>query len=186
MDQDLQNIPTKSNKRKLRKIDPNKVKSLALLGVAPSDIAKNQNVHPSTITRYLDKININNTALEAFKKNKLNCFGVNQLKALAVKDRVWDWYLEIDKSQFAALTDTAKTGIANAANISLGTTFDKEQVLSGKPTNIIAYIDIIKARDSLKKENEAIEAELKESGVEIPVYNSDPEAVHNQETNVTP
>jgi len=73
-----------------RKINRNKVKALSDMGVIPSDIAREQGVSVSTITRYLHSINAQTADIKAYSNNKADALCLDQLKSAAVVNIIRD------------------------------------------------------------------------------------------------
>ena len=71
-----------------RKIDVSKVVQLAEQGVIASDIAKQQGVHVSAITRYLNSIDAVRTDGRRYSGNKIDALVQSQLHAATVADAV--------------------------------------------------------------------------------------------------
>jgi hypothetical protein len=74
----------KIRKERKRKINTEKVLELKKLGLNCTDIAKNQGVAISTITRYLDSIDPQLQAIKRFSNRKADVLAMNQLKCAAV------------------------------------------------------------------------------------------------------
>ena len=175
MDQDIQTQDQQLPKSNLKRYPGAKGIPLEAIidyrrkNLSCSQIATLLHCHPSNISRRLkdadEEINLTN----AFEKSRAFIFRNEQRKII----------------QSITPADRKKAGLLEKVK---ATTFlhNAERTDEGKPTNITGYVDMIKARQILNEEKEAITAELIKSGVDLPVYNSDPEAVHNQETNVTP
>ena len=75
--------PTKKPGERKRKIDTTKVKTLVAQGVIPTDIARNQGVAVSTITRYLQSIQSEIGETKQFSAVKVDALVRSQLKAAA-------------------------------------------------------------------------------------------------------
>ena len=81
-----------------RKINSKKVKELAEMGVIPSDIARNQGVAVSTITRYLESISSELTAIKRYSGTKADALLLSQVKAATISDLLMDeWLKDPDK-----------------------------------------------------------------------------------------
>ena len=84
--------PTKKPGERKRKIDTTKIKQLAAQGVIPTDIARQQGVALSTITRYLQSINMQVAESKQYSAMKVDALVNSQMKAAAVGDAILtDW-----------------------------------------------------------------------------------------------
>ena len=133
------------------------------------EIAKIVNIHPKNVYIRLKPIidDIDNTHL--FRKHRTDILSYWQSKIIQSITRA-----DLEK---ASLRDKI---------ISASILYDKERLESGKSTQNIAYLDMIKASAKIKEDQQTIEAELVSAGVDLPVYNSDSDTVDKQENNVTP
>jgi len=77
-----------------RKYNRTKVRALAEMGVKATDIANAVDVHVSTITRYLEKINTQATDITKYKTHKADALTLNQLKAGAIGDLILEHWTE--------------------------------------------------------------------------------------------
>ena len=73
-----------------RKINCKKVKALSDMGVIPSDIAREQGVSVSTITRYLQSIKAQTADIKNYSNNKADALCLDQLKSAAVVNIIRD------------------------------------------------------------------------------------------------
>jgi hypothetical protein len=84
------NKPTKTRKRK---INTTKVITLYNQGVIPSDIAKNQGVALSTITRYLQSIKPQLQDIQTYSGMKADALCLSQLKLQTVSNTILDKWI---------------------------------------------------------------------------------------------
>jgi len=81
-------IPAKLGRPRKRKMDTQKVEELAAKGVIPSDIARQQGVHCSAVTRYLDSIEMDRVDGRRYSGSKIDALVASQLKAATVADLI--------------------------------------------------------------------------------------------------
>ena len=81
-------------KQRKCKIDRKKVKALNSLGVIPSDIARQQGVAVSTITRYLKSIEAQTADIKAYSNNKAEALCLDQLKSATVVNIIRDHWID--------------------------------------------------------------------------------------------
>ncbi len=121
------------------KIDRDKVKELAEKNVRPTDIAKQQGVAISTITRYLENIGLNRTRSELYAKDRAIALTQSQLKKHAIEDAIIDHWMEnIDtiKSQDVRLQKEIVYTVAGARNLD----YQQERLETGKSTQNVQGI----------------------------------------------
>ena len=171
MDQDLQTIPKNLPRRYTgpKGIPIEKLIELRSKNLSYQEIGEKLNIHPKTAYIRLRPIIQELENNELYKKHRVEIFTLKERQVIQ----------SITPRDLARANLQQKTWSAKAIH-------EMGRLESGKSTSNISYVDMIKAKEKIDKENEAIDAELKESGVEIPVYNSDPQVVDNQETNATP
>jgi intein-encoded DNA endonuclease-like protein len=84
---------TRIRKSRKVKIDRDKVLELNKQGLNCTDIAKHQGVAVSTITRFLDSIDLQLQAVKRFTNRKADALALNQLKCAAVSNLLLDEWL---------------------------------------------------------------------------------------------
>jgi hypothetical protein len=143
------------------KVNKDKVLQLMNQGVAQSDIAKQQDVEPSTIYRFMKHLPVDIVA--EYKAKRSDMLTMQQIKSAAVIDRALDYVMKMDDSSYAAMPDDKKIGFANVANNAGGTAFDKEMVETGKISgdiNINVLFQLVAELPKLQAEIAAYEAEF--------------------------
>ena len=141
-------MATKRTKRKARKLDRDKVLELAEQGLKTIDIAKHQQVAPSTITRFLQQTEPDRLALDAFKKDRGDVFARLSMKSLGVQDRILDTF---DESVITALKPSEKGSLIHQLGIAAAVLYDKERLeknLSTANVGILGKI-IVAAEEKL-------------------------------------
>jgi hypothetical protein len=89
---------TKKPGERKRKLNTDKVRQLAARGVIPTDIARQQGVSVSTVTRYLQSIGQQTSDIKQFSFIKAEALAASQLKAGAIADVILDaWLSDPDK-----------------------------------------------------------------------------------------
>jgi IS30 family transposase len=139
---------TQRTHRKARKLDRGKVLELAEQGLSTSDIAKHQQVAPSTIFRFLQQTQPERLAIEAFKKERGDVFARLSAKSLDLQEKIVDTF---DDALVAALTPSQKSGLLMTLNVQSGTLYDKERLernLSTENVGILGKL-ILQAEDNL-------------------------------------
>jgi predicted transcriptional regulator len=146
-----QKISVKKEYPTKRKINRTKVKQLVALGVSESDIARNQGVYQSSVAKYIHTLSP--SEIEDYKARRADILAMSQVKALAVKNRVLNHVIDMPEDTFKALSESAKIGFGNLANVSGGTDYDKERTERGLDVTKVAIIsttlnDLRKMMDS--------------------------------------
>ena len=85
--------PQPKTKTRKRKINTTKVITLYNQGVIPSDIAKNQGVSLSTITRYLQSIKPQLQDIQTYSGMKADALCLSQLKLQTVSNTILDKWI---------------------------------------------------------------------------------------------
>ena len=111
---------------------------LAQKGVNSEKIAKIVNVHPSTIRRFLDKIEPEYQALKDFRSGRADTLATMQGKNLIVQDKLLDLLRE--DGLLASLSPSQISGLVFALNTQHGTLYDKERLETGQSTANISTI----------------------------------------------
>jgi IS30 family transposase len=139
---------TQRTQRKARKLDRAKVLDLAEQGLSTSDIAKHQQVAPSTIFRFLQQTQPERLAIEAFKKERGDVFARLSAKSLDLQEKIVDTF---DDSLIAALTPSQKSGLLMTLNVQSGTLYDKERLERNLSTENVGVLGklILQAEDNL-------------------------------------
>jgi len=122
--------------RKARKINRQKVMQLTAQGLSAVDIAKHQDVAPSTITRFLQAYQVDKGALEQYKAGRADILAWLQGRNLKVQTEL----LERLDGLPEALTPQQICGLLFALNTQHGTLFDKERLERGQSTQNISTI----------------------------------------------
>jgi len=120
------------------KIDRAKVRELAEKNVRPTDIAKQQGVAISTITRYLENIGMNRTRSERYAKERAMALTQSQLKKHAVEDMILEqWIAEPEKikSQDVRLQKEIVYTLSGARNLD----YQAERLERGQSTDIVDH-----------------------------------------------
>jgi len=133
------NMVDKRKIRKAKKIDREKVEQLAGQGLCASDIAKHQDVVPSTITRYLDKIDKKNEQLKRYKDNQLQVVYHRQLKKDYVADIIVDSWIEEGGESIKAKSDSTKKEILHTLQGGTRYDFEQQRLLEDKSTTNVSY-----------------------------------------------
>jgi transcriptional regulator with XRE-family HTH domain len=129
-------VASKTKPKQIRphtKLDTEKVNQLLTQDLTQREIAAIQNVHPSTITRYLQSLS--QTEIQQYRLNRINKLVEDQLHAKALHRRAIKYYLDMEDSQFKAIPEDKKIGILNASNVSAAVSYDKERLEAGLSTN---------------------------------------------------
>jgi IS30 family transposase len=137
--------------RKARKLDRAKVLELSEQGLSTADIAKHQQVAPSTIFRFLQQTQPERLALEAFKKERGDVFSRLSAKSLDLQEKIIDTF---DDGLVAALTPSQKSGLLMTLNVQAGTLYDKERLERGQSTHNVSLLGkmILEAESELGAE----------------------------------
>jgi hypothetical protein len=119
-------------------------------GLSNADIAKIVGIDQSGVSRRIKSIaeDIDNTKL--FQKHRSSYFAFKSREIL----------------QAITSADILKAGLRDKV-VAASILFDKERLESGKSTQNIAYLDMIKAKDRVGNNLEAIEAQLVDNGVDL-------------------
>jgi hypothetical protein len=89
---------TLKTKRKPRKLNTTKVIQLYKQGVIPSDIAKQQGVAVSTVTRYLETIKPQLSEIQKYSDLKADALCLSQLKLQTISNTILDeWIADPEK-----------------------------------------------------------------------------------------
>lgn len=119
-------------KRKPRKIKPDEVKRLAVLGLTQVEIAKHQGVHPSSVLRFLKQHNIDKQGVDSFREARADVFADLQKTALHAQKAIID---SLFADGILSATDTkTKASLLASINAVAGTMYDKERLETGKST----------------------------------------------------
>jgi len=123
--------------RSSRKIDPAKVRELVSTGLAPADIAKHQGVHPTTITRFLQKIQPEMQALGQFKEHRADVLAVLHSKNVGIQERILD---AMDEGFISALKGEQKSRVLRDLTVAAGIGYDKERLERGQTTQNLGVL----------------------------------------------
>jgi IS30 family transposase len=115
-----------------QKIDSVKVRELRKKGLSITDIAQHQDVHKSTILRFLKKDDEAYEILERYKENRADVFAVLQAYSAEIKAALLEQMWEDLHDPKRSLTVNEKTKLLHALSVSAGIDFDKEQLERGK------------------------------------------------------
>ena len=77
--------------RSARKLDRAKVKQLAEAGMSMNDIAKHQNVHSTTVLRYLHSLKPDAELFDQFKQHRADSLTLLHAKSLRNQHQIQDW-----------------------------------------------------------------------------------------------
>ena len=145
--------PVKAPRVRAPKIDRQKVEFLASQGLTTKDIAQHQGVAPSTIFRFLQRIQPERQAVTEFKQGRADVLADLHARAVDVQMRIIDG---LDDGVLAALTASQKSGLLLALNATAGTVYDKERLERGQSTSNVSLISRMmgSALDSVGKEPE--------------------------------
>ena len=115
-----------------------------------SQIASILNIHPKSVQKRLTPILQDIELTEKYSRNRVDILQYKQRQVL----------------QYITPAKLAKESPSRLA-VAYGILFDKERLESGKSTQNIAYLDMIKAKDRTDNNLEAIEAQLVDNGVDL-------------------
>jgi hypothetical protein len=146
---------TKVKPRK-RKLDTTKVIQLYKQGVIPTDIAKQQGVAVSTVTRYLESIKPQLHSIQSYSSLKADALCLSQLKLQTISNTILDEWIndpEKLKSQDMRLQKEVLVAVQGAKSYEM----EAERLERGLSTNNLAVIhaDIaaLRAVDNPKPNN---------------------------------
>ncbi len=122
---------------KPRKVNPQKIKQLAAIGLPVGEIAKSQGVTRSTVWRWLQELGPENHNLHAFKSRRADVLAHIQLKAHNVMQMILDSYGPDDVRNMSVAN---KTGLMGALNNVAGTNYDKERLETGQATHHVSVL----------------------------------------------
>uniref|UniRef100_A0A6M3LC30 Uncharacterized protein n=1 Tax=viral metagenome TaxID=1070528 RepID=A0A6M3LC30_9ZZZZ len=125
-------------KKRKRKINTQKVKELARHGVIPSDIARNQGVAVSTITRYLQSIGQQVSNIKNYTVAKADALALTQLKAQTVSDFILENWIEEREHILSQDLSTQKEMLKVVEGVRTYSN-NSENLERGKATNITNY-----------------------------------------------
>jgi hypothetical protein len=134
------------------KIDMNKTVALLDKGVPVTDIARVNNVTPESMFRFIKRHELPKLkeTINYYKDNRISILREEQILSILMKNMIMRSYLEPDAPDIPetikVMPPSAKTGMMHACTNSEGVAIDKEQSLSGMPTSIVAYVDLLKAK----------------------------------------
>ena len=146
----LESVPSQQVVPYHKGVPLEKIIDLKLKGLTNQQIGSLLGLSDNTVRARLrtSSEDIDNT--ELFRKHRDKVFAFQSKKIL----------------QSITDADILKAGLRDKV-IAASILFDKERLESGKSTQNIAYIDMIKAKSSAGTEMQAIEAELIEAGIEL-------------------
>jgi hypothetical protein len=116
-----------------RKFTPSVVEKLAPV-MSPGEIAALQGVHRTTVMRYLKSHEIKCTQADLEKDLSTDLL-LSSRQALDLKNRIAQYYLDMDNDSFSALPHSVKGVVWNNANNHSGTDFDKYRLAAGMSTS---------------------------------------------------
>ncbi len=129
--------PTKRIPRgQSRKLQAHKALALMEMGVTIPDAAKACDVVPSTLYRFLDKIDHEKQALIKYKDNRADFKALLQVKA---DDKMVMIIDTITPDTILTMSEPAKKGYLDVLNNISGTHFDKERVERGESIGVLDY-----------------------------------------------
>ena len=133
------NKPTKPIKTRKRKLNTTKVITLYNQGVIPSDIAKQQGVAISTITRYLQSIKPELQEIQTYSGLKADALCLSQLKLQTVSNTILDRWIndpELISSQDVRLQKEVLVAVQGAKSYEM----TAERLQRGQSSENIAII----------------------------------------------
>ena len=133
------NKPTKPIKTRKRKLNTTKVITLYNQGVIPSDIAKQQGVAISTITRYLQSIKPQLQEIQTYSGLKADALCLSQLKLQTVSNTILDRWInepELISSQDVRLQKEVLVAVQGAKSYEM----TAERLERGQSSENIAII----------------------------------------------
>lgn len=134
--------PGQRTQRSARKLDRAKVKQLADAGMRVSDIAQHQNVHSTTVLRYLHSLKPDAALFEQFKQTRAETLGLLHAKALRNEHQIQDWVHR--KMGDEGFTNAAQPHHIKALNdIAVFTawkSYEAERLETGKSTQHIGIL----------------------------------------------
>jgi len=133
------NKPTKPIKTRKRKLNTTKVITLYNQGVIPSDIAKQQGVAISTITRYLQSIKPQLQEIQTYSGLKADALCLSQLKLQTVSNTILDRWInepELISSQDVRLQKEVLVAVQGAKSYEM----TAERLQRGQSSENIAII----------------------------------------------
>jgi len=129
-------------KRKPRKLDSEKVLTLARAGMSDGDIAKHQGVQRTTVWRFLEAHRAEISSINIYKSHRADLLAGLQGDCLDLQKRI---VASIDDGVLAALKPSEKTGLLMALNATHGTIYDKERLERGQSTANVGLVAKIMA-----------------------------------------
>ncbi len=177
--------PTTSNPKPLKrkiayKIDRAKVQSLAAQGIRPCDIAKIEGVSDSTITRYLQSVNLQLPEIKRYTSMRADVLAGSQLKFQTIADLIAENWLNhpelLLQSQDVRLQKEVLVAVQGAKTYD----FNSERLERGESTGNIDYrvqsvnlnADLATVRDMLSqarglREGNILPPEIKGNDIEV-------------------
>jgi len=128
--------PDKGKLRTARKINRKRVIELIDQGVSVPVVAASQQVAPTTIYRFLEKIDKEKQSLIKYKSGRADHKALLQLKT---EDKIHIIMETITDDSVKAMSDSSKKGFLDVLNNISGTAYDKERLERGQSTQNIAY-----------------------------------------------
>ncbi|HEY9664029.1 MAG TPA: helix-turn-helix domain-containing protein [Allocoleopsis sp.] len=137
MDHAVEPAPAKAKiPRKARKLNREKVLQLAEAGMSTTDIAQHQQVHPTSVLRFLQQYQFEKGDLTQYKADRADVLAWMQSRNMAIQAKLID--------RLDGLVDAVKphqiNGLLFALNTQHGTLFDKERLERGQSTSNISTI----------------------------------------------
>jgi hypothetical protein len=123
--------------RSARKLDRKAALDQQARGLSTSEIAQLQQVHVSTVRRFMDRMKPEQAAIEDFKNGRADVLARIQSKSLDLQERIIESF---DDGILSALTAHQKSGLLLSCNAIFGTTHDKERLERGKTTANIGLV----------------------------------------------
>lgn len=131
------NAGDKRKTRKCVKLDEAETKRLRVENkLSITDIARHQNVAPSTVWRYLEKHNIDQD-IDEFKKNRADILSVEQIESKKIKFLIKQGYTA---DVLAQMSHSEKIALLKALDLGDGLMYDKERLERGQSTVNLAGV----------------------------------------------
>jgi len=156
------NIVNKNIKKKRgRKMNPKRVLDLRKQGLSVTDIAKKEDVVPSTVWKFLKKKENDNQEineiLKNYDNNKLAILKSFQISSIDLAQRATDSLRE----DVHSLSAWEKMNAARTGTMNYGIAYDKMRLEEGKASSITAHFEFLAAIKELvivKKELKALDS----------------------------
>jgi transcriptional regulator with XRE-family HTH domain len=158
--------PKRAHKTKLSFKNIPKIAALRKIGCSTQEVAQTLGVDRTTLWKFLKDNNITLDVLKQYESNLKNEILISTLDDLNLSKRVNNYLSQLPDKDFEELNLQRMLDIKRSSDVGFGIKMDKFLAKSGLPTQIIAYVDIIKARQMVQHEIEeldSLESEVTES-----------------------